>query len=102
MKYQPALPPVLSRVDLSIHLPTLDNERMWGLEVIGRCTTKRASLWSRQLSWHQSEVDHGLQVCDEVNFLLHAVLQDRPVSPFWLDRAIRGLPGGVQLELPLE
>lgn len=90
----------LDVVDVKVRLPESGPDPTWRLEMLGRSSTQRASLWHRELSWPLHEVDHGLQVCDEVNWALHAILQDRPSSPFWLDRSLRGLPVGVQLELP--
>lgn len=93
--------PKLEQVKLTVDLPTPANLGHWRLEMQGWSRTKRGSLWHREVDWASHEVDHGLQVADEVNFRLLAILQDRPSSPFWLDRAERGLPGGVQLSLDL-
>lgn len=86
----------LDRVDLTLHLPSHETDGGWKLTALGRCTNVRESLWSRKWEWTSSEVDNGLQVCDQLTWFSHVVTQDRPSSPFWLDRAERGLPVGVQ------
>lgn len=91
---------VLEAVRLTVHIPQPGPDQEWRLEMLGTSPGSRASLWSRSLAWAPHEVDHGLQVCDEINWSLHSILADRPSSPFWLDRSLRGLPVGVQLELP--
>lgn len=89
-------PPPLTSVTLTIRIPHEATTRDWEIEMQGRSHLKRASIWHEKVSYTRGEVDHGLQVCDQVNWWLHAVLQDRPTSPFWLDRALKGLPVGVQ------
>lgn len=89
-------PPVLETVRITVQLPRHETDQEWVVEMLGASQYQRPSLWADRVTWHRSEVDHGLQVCDQINWALHCILQDRPTSRFWLDRSFRGLPVGVQ------
>lgn len=93
---KPKPPAALETVTIKVELPRYETDNEWVVEMTGRSQYQRPSLWVDRVTWHRAEVDHGLQVCDQVNWALHCILQDRPTSRFWLDRSFRGLPVGVQ------
>lgn len=93
--------PALEAVRFTLHLPTQRNGRKTTLEAQGTSGNKRSSLWAYSEEWTAAQHDQGLQPCDTLHWLSLIAWQDRPNTPFLLDRATRGLPVWEQGELPL-
>lgn len=91
---------VLETVTFKLTVPTARNGRHTKLEVQGRSSTQRASLWSIHETWTQAEVEHGLQPSDSLHHLALIALQDHPASQTQVESCLTGQPWS-QLELPL-
>lgn len=93
--------PPLETVRFTLRLPTQKNGRVAAVEAVGASSLKRAALWAFEETWTASQTREGLEPCDVIHWLALIASQDRPNTPFMLDRAQRGLPCWEQGELPL-
>lgn len=93
----------LESVQVTIHLPSSDTPDATTIEVVGRASTKRGSLWSyREVFSTDDDPGKMLGPTDVLQHLLLCVLQDEPNTQERLNYSLSGGMGYQVEELPFD
>lgn len=89
----------LEVVTFNLKLPSITTDATTVLTVSGRSQFQRSNLWTYREEWVKEDPTRDLAPVDALHWVALATWQDRPTSPFQLNRSLRGDPPWEQLML---
>lgn len=96
MPYQPEKHR-LEVVHLTLKIPSITTDATAVVTAAGRSQYQRTNLWTYREEWAGEDPTRDLAPVDALHWVALAVWQDRPTSPFQLNRSLRGEPPWDQL-----